>query len=103
MGSEGRGWHGAAAAGTDEGVGGRAEKPTTTTTAVVAAGAPADVPTSAASVDITLPLPEMTPHIMQVPWPSAAPSSPVFFLICPSVLAPGVGGCFFFLFALMRR
>jgi ethanolamine kinase len=79
MGSEGRGWHGAAAAGTDEGVGGRAEKPTTTTTAVVAAGAPADVPTSAASVDITLPLSEMTPHIMQVPWPSAAPSSPVFF------------------------
>jgi len=30
----------------------------------VAAGAPADVPTSAASVDISLPLPEMTPHII---------------------------------------
>jgi hypothetical protein len=103
MGSEGRGWHGAAAAGTDEGVGGRAEKPTTTTTAVVAAGAPADVPTSAASVDITLPLPEMTPHIMQVPWPSAAPSSPVFFSDLPVCARAWRWGVFFFLFALMRR
>ncbi|CAN6217788.1 unnamed protein product [Urochloa humidicola] len=62
MGSEGRGWNGAAA-GSGEGVGGREEKPTTTT-AAVAAGAPADVPTSPASVDISLPLPEMTPHII---------------------------------------
>jgi ethanolamine kinase len=64
MGSEGRGWNGAAA-GTGDGTSGREEKPTTT--AAVAAVTPADVPTSAASVDITLPLPEMTPHIMQVP------------------------------------
>jgi hypothetical protein len=41
-------------------------------TAVLMAAAPAEVPTSAASVDISLPLPEMTPHIMQVP--SALPS-----------------------------
>ncbi|OEL31618.1 putative ethanolamine kinase [Dichanthelium oligosanthes] len=67
MGSEGRSWNGAgvcAAAGGFDGVSsGGEEKPTT---AAVAAGAPADVPTSAASVDISLPLPEMTPHIMQV-------------------------------------
>ena len=62
MGSEGRGWNGAG-----DGARGGEEKPTTT--AAVAAGAPADVPTSAASVDISLPLPEMTPHIMQVPLP----------------------------------
>jgi ethanolamine kinase len=61
MGSEGRGWNGAAA-GTGDGTSGREEKPTTT--AAVAAVTPADVPTSAASVDITLPLPEMTPHII---------------------------------------
>jgi hypothetical protein len=36
-------------------------------TSVLMAAAPAEVPTSAASVDISLPFPEMTPHIMQVP------------------------------------
>jgi ethanolamine kinase len=58
MGSEGRSWNGVAAAG---GTGGGEEK---MGAAVVAA--PAEVPTSAASVDISLPLPEMTPRIMQV-------------------------------------
>ncbi|XP_062199169.1 probable ethanolamine kinase [Phragmites australis] len=62
MGSEGRSWNGgstAAAAGRD--VEGGDEK---LTTPAVAVGTPAEVPTSAASVDISLPLPEMTPHII---------------------------------------
>jgi ethanolamine kinase len=58
MGSEGRSWNGVAGAG---GRNGGEEK---MGTAVVAA--PAEVPTSAASVDISLQLPEMTPRIMQV-------------------------------------
>ncbi|GJN33895.1 hypothetical protein PR202_gb22524 [Eleusine coracana subsp. coracana] len=63
MGSEGRAWNGGA---MDSARGsGAEEKPTTA--ALVAAGAPAEVPTSAASLDISLPLPEMTPHVMQVP------------------------------------
>jgi hypothetical protein len=56
MGSGGRTYNGGAAAGGS----GAEEKRTI-------AALPAEVPTSAASVDISLPLPEMTPHIMQVP------------------------------------
>ncbi|XP_003578170.1 probable ethanolamine kinase [Brachypodium distachyon] len=55
MGSEGRSLNGVAGAGG----GGGEEKPRT----VVAPG-PAEVPTSSAAVDISLPLPEMTPHII---------------------------------------
>ncbi|KAL5200940.1 hypothetical protein ABZP36_035294 [Zizania latifolia] len=57
MGSEGRSWSGTAVTG-----GGVAEeKPAM----AVVAPAPEDVPASDASVDIALPLPDMTPHIMQ--------------------------------------
>uniref|UniRef100_A0A0E0M1N7 ethanolamine kinase n=1 Tax=Oryza punctata TaxID=4537 RepID=A0A0E0M1N7_ORYPU len=56
MGSEGRSWSGAAAVG-----GGAEEK---AAIAAVVAPAPGDVPASGASVDIALPLPEMTPHII---------------------------------------
>uniref|UniRef100_A0A0E0ESK9 ethanolamine kinase n=1 Tax=Oryza meridionalis TaxID=40149 RepID=A0A0E0ESK9_9ORYZ len=59
MGSEGRSWSGAAAVGG--GVEGEAA------IAAVVAPAPGDVPASGASVDIALPLPEMTPRIMRVP------------------------------------
>ncbi|XP_035816282.1 probable ethanolamine kinase-like isoform X2 [Zea mays] len=62
MGSEGRVWNGAGVA-AGSGYGGSVEAKATT-------AAPADVPTSAASVDISLPLPEMSPHIMQVPPPT---------------------------------
>jgi ethanolamine kinase len=55
MGSEGRSWNGVAGGATNGGE----EK-------MGAVAAPAEVPTSAASVDISLPLPEMTPRIMQV-------------------------------------
>ncbi|KAL5206719.1 hypothetical protein ABZP36_034928 [Zizania latifolia] len=58
MGSEGRSWSGTAVSG-----GGRAEeKPAM----AVVAPAPEDVPVSDASVDIALPLPEMTPHIIGI-------------------------------------
>uniref|UniRef100_A0A0E0B3F2 ethanolamine kinase n=1 Tax=Oryza glumipatula TaxID=40148 RepID=A0A0E0B3F2_9ORYZ len=57
MGSEGRSWSGAAAVGG--GVEGEAA------IAAVVAPAPGDVPASGASVDIALPLPEMTPRIMR--------------------------------------
>uniref|UniRef100_A0A0E0IKA2 ethanolamine kinase n=1 Tax=Oryza nivara TaxID=4536 RepID=A0A0E0IKA2_ORYNI len=57
MGSEGRSWSGAAAMGG--GVEGEAA------IAAVVAPAPGDVPASGASVDIALPLPEMTPRIMR--------------------------------------
>ncbi|CAM0951506.1 unnamed protein product [Alopecurus aequalis] len=53
MGSEGRSWNGVA--------GGVAEKMST-----VAAPALAEVPTSSAAVDISLPLPEMTPRIIDL-------------------------------------
>jgi ethanolamine kinase len=56
MGSEGRSWNGAAGAGADGG-----EEKVSTVPAP-----PAEVPTSAAAVDIALPLPEMTPRVMQV-------------------------------------
>ncbi|ONM55265.1 probable ethanolamine kinase-like isoform X3 [Zea mays] len=56
MGSEGRVWNGAGVA-AGSGYGGSVEAKATT-------AAPADVPTSAASVDISLPLPEMSPHII---------------------------------------
>ncbi|EEC84637.1 hypothetical protein OsI_31512 [Oryza sativa Indica Group] len=59
MGSEGRSWSGAAA--VEGGVEGEAA------IAAVVAPAPGDVPASGASVDIALPLPEMTPRIMRVP------------------------------------
>ncbi|KAG8056872.1 hypothetical protein GUJ93_ZPchr0002g25962 [Zizania palustris] len=58
MGSEGRSW-----SGTTVSAGGVAEeKPAM----AVVAPAPADVPASDASVDIALPLPEMTPHIIGI-------------------------------------
>ncbi|VAI32510.1 unnamed protein product [Triticum turgidum subsp. durum] len=60
MGSDGRSWNGVAGGAR----GGGEEK----TRAVAApAAALAEVPTSTAAVDISLPLPEMTPRIMQVP------------------------------------
>jgi ethanolamine kinase len=58
MGSEGRSWSGAAAVGG--GVEGEAA------IAAVVAPAPGDVPASGASVDIALPLPEMTPRIIGI-------------------------------------
>jgi hypothetical protein len=77
MGSGGRTYNGGAAAGGS----GAEEKRTI-------AALPAEVPTSAASVDISLPLPEMTPHIMQVPsaLPPLPPASLVrgaWFVPCP--------------------
>lgn len=83
MGSEGRSLNGGAvpaAAGC-----GAEEK--LTTAALVAAGAPAEVPTSAASLDISLPLPEMTPHVMQVP--SALSSLLWFHSACARVWGRG--------------
>jgi ethanolamine kinase len=59
MGSEGRSWNGAAVA--VAGGGGGEEKMSTVP------APPAEVPTSAAAVDIALPLPEMAPRVMQVP------------------------------------
>ena len=54
MGSEGRSWNGVAGGGGEEKL------------RTFPAPAPAEVPTSSAAVDISLPLPEMTPRIMQV-------------------------------------
>ncbi|KAF0913953.1 hypothetical protein E2562_025367 [Oryza meyeriana var. granulata] len=61
MGSEGRSWSGPAVGGGGGG-GGVEEK----LAMAVVAPAPGDVPASGASVDIALPLPEMTPHIIGI-------------------------------------
>jgi ethanolamine kinase len=55
MGSEGRAWNGAAGSGHGGGVEAKA---------ITAAVSAAEVPRLAVSVDISLPLPEMSPDIM---------------------------------------
>lgn len=61
MGSEGRSWNGVGtAAGSADGGGADAKA----TTAAASPTAPLEIPTSAASVDISMPLPEMSPHII---------------------------------------